>query len=243
MLCQKLIWGGILALALCFGASPLTASITYPDMTGITVVYENITESSGTDPVPLYGQPTITGDTLHFPTTAQFSAVAQGVVTSDITDGRLTFKVSAKEGLHLGVISLFETGAFNAFGDSSTLAAANGAIVATFAVGNSVQTQSVAFNGHIKDTTDESPFIANSWGVWEATATLDLSQHQITEATIVIDNILVALAPGGNGAAIIDKKSFTVEVTAIPEPASLALLGVGTLLIVARRRRRLVHNN
>ncbi len=39
----------------------------------------------------------------------------------------------------------------------------------------------------------------------------------------------------GNGFAL---QSFTIEVSAVPEPGSLALFGLGSVLVMARRRRR-----
>jgi len=249
MLCQKMIWGGIVALALCLGSNPLTASITYPDLTGSTVTYENITESSATDPVPLYGQPSISGDTLVFSPEVEFAASAPKVigntaVNADVTDGRLKFTVRANQGLFINTITLSEFGDYVASGLSDTQVTASGAIFASFF--NGTQQVSVAFDGYDPDpdTGGDSPFFANSSGVWLAEAFLNLSEYELTEVDIIINNTLTAVAPNSNGAAFIAKKGFNVEVTAIPEPASMALFGVGTLLIIARRRRRcIVHQN
>ncbi|HEX3358193.1 MAG TPA: hypothetical protein VHS31_14570, partial [Tepidisphaeraceae bacterium] len=79
-------------------------SITYPNPTtgsfpGNTVIYgpdlgpadHGVTESSMTDAVPLYGSPTVTGDSMSF-TPSGFGSFSQNGGL-DITDGQLVFKV------------------------------------------------------------------------------------------------------------------------------------------------------
>lgn len=242
MLCRRGIVYCACLIALWFTAHAANAAIVYGDLTGSTVTFEDITESSATDPVPLYGSPSVVGDTLVFiPTDASFAATAPkavgaNIVNGDVTDGRLTFTVRANQGLFLNVINLAEFGGYSVSGVDNPSANVGGVVFASFAFNNTIQTESVSFVGQDTNTNNPGPFTSGVGG-WQASATLDLSQFQVTEAIITINNILSAVAPNGNGAAQIDKKGFTVEVTAIPEPAGLLLFGAGALLMITRRQR------
>src|ERR1700680_1582955 len=70
-------------------ASSLQAvPIDYGDFTGTHVSFLQVTEDSATDPTPLWGAPTLSGDGITFSPTATFSASASNG-SSDITDGKL----------------------------------------------------------------------------------------------------------------------------------------------------------
>src|SRR4051794_29465630 len=82
-----------LMIAVSVARSAAAASISYGDFpvppSGIT--FQNVIESSGTDPVPLYGPPHTFQVGLDFDPT---SFVASGVNgAADITDGQLNFTV------------------------------------------------------------------------------------------------------------------------------------------------------
>ena len=71
---------------------------------GNTVNFQNISESSSTDPLPLFGQPTGSGDQLLFqPTT--FSSYSQGLA-ADQTDGHLTMTIALQPGKATSITSL-----------------------------------------------------------------------------------------------------------------------------------------
>src|SRR6476661_4815253 len=64
-------WIAAVILAFIGGASVCSASILYDGMPGVqldgnTVKYEQVIESSVTDPEPLYGAPLVTGDSIDF---------------------------------------------------------------------------------------------------------------------------------------------------------------------------------
>src|SRR5262245_6656687 len=73
-------------VAIAISHSAFGASINYGDFNGDNVKFLDVTESSD-DPLPLYGAPTVSGDSLSF-SPQQFFAKSQfGVPVNDTTDG------------------------------------------------------------------------------------------------------------------------------------------------------------
>jgi hypothetical protein len=103
----------IVSLGLCATAAT-GASISYPDQGPIPsgVTFTNISESSGTDPVPLYGAPTAFPVGLDF-NPMSFTAFGTGG-SSDITDGQLNFTVQGDTSMWqlvaISSINLLEAG-------------------------------------------------------------------------------------------------------------------------------------
>src|SRR5688572_9139741 len=81
---------------LCLGLSTAVqaASINYGDFNSNPpgVMFLDVTESSGTDAVPLFGPPTFVGQELGFSPTPAFAANAAGG-TTDLTDGQLNYTI------------------------------------------------------------------------------------------------------------------------------------------------------
>ena len=77
--------------------------INYGSFAGTSVNYIDVTENSTTDSLPLYGTPTLSGDSVSF-SPARFSSSAAGAA-SDQTVGNLTFTVEAQAGKRIGTIS------------------------------------------------------------------------------------------------------------------------------------------
>jgi hypothetical protein len=87
----------------------LSAQINYGSHMGTNVTYVNVTEDSGADePLPLFGAPTVTGNSIDFNPTG-FDAESSGA-DSDITDSNLVFMVTAKSGSRISKITLNESG-------------------------------------------------------------------------------------------------------------------------------------
>jgi PEP-CTERM motif len=87
----------------------LAAQINYGSHMGTNVTYVNVTEDSGADePLPLFGSPTVTGNSIDFNPTG-FDAESAGA-DSDITDSNLVFMVTAKSGSRISKITLSESG-------------------------------------------------------------------------------------------------------------------------------------
>ena len=97
------------ACALITGTEALEASINYGDFAGNTVNFLQVTEDSGTDPTPLYGAPSVFGDSLDF-NPVSFSATATGAAGSDITDGTLSMMMAANPGHFIDIVKFDEAG-------------------------------------------------------------------------------------------------------------------------------------
>jgi hypothetical protein len=97
----------MLLLAVAQYAAASTINYPNPPM-GNTVVYTGVSESSLTDPGPLFGAPTVSGDSIDF-NPVGFGAFAAGGGV-DLTDGQLLFTVTAKPNFAINAISFAEAG-------------------------------------------------------------------------------------------------------------------------------------
>lgn len=220
---------GVVIGALVLSQSAAEAGVNYGDfaLSGGSIL--DVTESSVTDPLPLFGSPIVTGDSLTF-STGPFAA-AQAGVGSDITAGQLSFVIQADPGLFIESISLDEIGDYLMLGNTAGVTA-GGTLVATILdpLTGGFVSEAIIFDPIV-------PLTGTGSGIWSGEATVDLSQYNVTRVRIDLDNILIASSNAPADAAFIDKKAMTVNVdfTEVPEPATLTLLGLGTLLCTTRR--------
>lgn len=226
-----------------------SAVINYPDQSDIppgTVTYSDIVESSGTNTLPpgLYGAPDINGNLLDFDPVAFTAQSAGGAF--DLTDGQLNFTVTAEPGTSINALIVSEGGDFSFSGltpDAGTFLSVS---VATTV--NILEVDGVTLGAPIQIFQTDSLVtdyltIGNppSTGLnqWSLDYTIDIlgaiNGQPVLGATkieVVIDNQLSTTTTAGNQ-AFVSKKDFNVDV---PEPTSLALLGLGSLLLARRRR-------
>jgi len=236
---KMISWGTIRALpavAIAVAMTTAASAVDYPGpFTGDTVVFTDVDESSITDPLAtLYDEPVTPPppiDTLVFEPTTAFAAFApNGPAGSDVTDGKLVFTVTADDGLFLDTITVNEGGQFLTLG--------TGAVNAIGTIRAKDVDTSLNIGSALNFTFTDVPASGNDGGAWTGTASLDLSQFELSAVEIVIENTLAASIGAENGTAFIDKKDFNVGVTTfIPEPGSLALLGLGALAMLSRRGR------
>lgn len=248
-LTRKALAIGALVLSAGF-ASDSSAVINYPDQSDIppgTITYSDIVESSSTDPVPppLYGSPSINGNLLDFDPTGFGSNSADGG-GFDITDGQLNFTMTAEPGTSIDTLIVSEGGDFSFSGltpDAGTFLSVSVATVI-----NILEVDGVTLVTPIEIFQSDT-FVTDyltignppSTGLnqWSLDYTVDIlgaisgvPALGATKVEVVIDNQLLTTASAGNQ-AFISKKDFNVNV---PEPTSLALLGIGALVLVRRRR-------
>lgn len=240
----------VLTLSLTFLSTAQAASISYgnfgPVPPGITFL--DVTESSGTDAVPLYGPPSPFATGLDF-NPSNFVAFASGGA-SDVTDGQLNFTLAATSDFGITDISLFEAGDY-------TLAGLGGPPTQVFA-GAILRATVTEINGLVVAPIVLAPANASAgfnlpptqivqpWGLGvslNVAGQLGVDQRA-TKVDVVIDNQLLATSELSS-ISYIAKKEFLFRVNsnatdlAAPEPATwvLATISFGALLLVAKRRK------
>ncbi len=242
---------------LAFAPVVRAASINYgnfgPIAPGLT--FTAVTESSGTDVVPLYGAPApyVTG--LDFDPKSFVASGAGG--TADITDGQLNFGVTGQvSGLNIVAIkniSLSEGGDYTLFGTGTAATQVAGGAILNVKV---TEIDGVAVtpitltpaNASVNYTLPANAGVVKPWSlgilVDVEAQLLSLSVPFVvgaTKAEVVINNQLVAISEPAS-VAFIAKKDFVIgvvpELGTLPEPGTLGMAGLALCGIGAASRRK-----
>lgn len=247
------------ALLLAGQAAPTHAAILYGDFSDIppgSVMYTDVTESSTSDPVPppRYGAPDVSIDLMDFDPTS-FGATATGANPSaDLMEGQLNFGFETIPGKGLKSLAISEGGDFTLFGSGTSVSAVSAGLfvrVDITEVNGVLLSQPIVVIGSSMFTAD----LANSPGMnqpWGNTLLVDFGPallnagfdplvDRATAGEAVVNNSLVAVSEfNPSTVSQVVKKDFKVipQVTnAVPEPGSIALLGLAGLAMIQRRRR------
>lgn len=242
---------GALALSLVqlghFSTVGKAATVTYSSVVLSNGTASSISESSATDPVPLFGAPAAALPNVIDFDPKNFAASANGG-SVDITDGQLNYTfttISPSPSLGLSSVGLFEAGDYSLLGvgTAATQALAGASIRATVTQINGVNVAPI--NLTTSSASVSFNLVANPGLVqpWSLGTTLNIAGQlapgqRATRVEIVIDNQLAALSQPGT-AAFIAKKEFQVTMNPnIPEPTTAALAGLALcgLGVVARKR-------
>lgn len=244
----------VLVAALPVGA----ATISYGNVAGSTVVYQNVTESSGTDAPPLFGAPSIFGDTLDF-NPIGFTASSSGGGAPDITDGQLNFTIKANSGYIIPFVNFSERGDFTLAGTGTALTYASvsatvfidilevdGVTITPLSLSASLVFSPVAGGGFtLPGFPGPGSTLWTGSLMWDVNASLTAANipflYGATKIDFALDNTLVAASEAGSS-AFIAKKDFkglgiTVFNPNVPEPSVLAITLCGGLLVFRRFRR------
>ncbi len=240
------------------------AAMVYNNVMGNSVWLTNINESSPTGDVsPLFGQPVLTsGDNFDFSPTGAFSAESTDGGGTDVTDGKLSFMVVAKQGFGINTFRVLESGIatlLDAFDLGDALASVSGIVdidideidgvpvsielddmLMEFTPNDGVYQHSVIATGPTKNVA------------WRGGVTVDIAAEVanlnptigVTKLTVTLDNILLATTTGQATSAGIDKKDFDIIITTgggpggeVPEPSSALLLMLSSLAMTIRAQR------
>jgi hypothetical protein len=246
----------LFGLMFCLAATAAqAASINYgdfgPDFPPGATKYINVTESSGTDAVPLFHPPSLSGDVLDFDPKGFVASATAG--SGDNTDGQLNFDFSVLPGAGMTSLLVGESGDFSLFGA--------GTAATSVAAGLSISIEILEVDGIVlstpistfasssttRDLVTDGPVLLASWS---NSLLIDLGsvltannidfQLGVTKAKVVIDDLLIALSES-QSSALIAKKDFTItpsiQGNPIPEPASLALFAIGAACLFRRGDR------
>lgn len=231
----------------------LAQTTNYGNFAGATVVYTDVTEYSGTDPLPLFNAPIIAGNTLDFNPT--FSSFAEN--GSDTTDGQLSFGIDSMSGNAIDELVLSEGGAYTMVGNGSAFVDVTAVFyIDIYAVdfagpGTSPLvslTNSMTFSPNPDGTILHTPVFTQ--GQWSGGVSIDINDALVqagvdfemgaTLLSVTLDNTLVAYSSADGTTSFIDKKDFKgFSITVVPEPSSiaLALLSLGGLGLRIFRNR------
>jgi hypothetical protein len=185
---------------------------------------ENIPTPYGASPFPIITTNADTTTLIFSPTSAFQVDVVNAVGTDTKTfNGDLSFLVTFDSPIHL-TTTVSEQGSYTA---GNGVTSVSGLITVTD-----------PYSGDSRKT----PFSDNLVGsgtTWQLTPMVTGFTTAHSTYLISIDNLLTAQAT--NSSASVDKKEFIITLTTdgggVPEPASLGILAVGSLALMARRRR------
>lgn len=222
----------ILALAIGAGLSVnvLAAPVT---LVGSTVTYRFDDALLG-----LFGLPTLVGDSLFFAPTAFKAQSNSGAPALGFTSATMNIQVSPNNPQHwLKTVSLDEVGDYLLF-DPLNVSAKGVAVSGQIRVRDLNTLAEVTDS--IMPTTPLTPVGLPSKN-WAAEASADVSAWKTNRANVTVENLLLAYTTAAPSLAFIEKKGVVMQVTAVPEPETWAMLlaGLGLVGLQLRRKSRL----
>jgi hypothetical protein len=251
---RVLVKGG-LALLLISSPALVRADLTnynYGTLAGTTMIYSNISEYTGTDTLPLYGSPTVVGNSLIFNHMNFTSLATNGA--SDITDGQLNVDIVSDGGFgqYIDRIKIQEFGDTTLTGTGTSATRSSATIALTLTI---LAVDYLPFEDFFNQFYQTNK-VFGTWTLpppitgqpWNGSLTIDLTAYlqsignsgRATWVSISSDNVLTTESQIGTSAFIAKKAAgFSVTAETIPEPGTLSLLVLsGTLLLIGRFGRK-----
>ena len=225
----------VLAAVLAVGLAPLAVAgpISYGDFVGTTVTFLDVTEDSGTDPPPLYGAPTLAGDSLSF-APVSFNVFSQlGVPALDFTDGTLKTTILASPGNCIIGIRIDEAGDYTlaGWGTANTEVSVSATMFLSILEVDGVGIAPIFYNGSMAYSPNANGDfnLIDDPGVgviWEGSGFIDVAailaragiNGCATKVLLSVDDTLLA-ASEDRSIAYIAKKQFGITFFPIPEPS------------------------
>jgi hypothetical protein len=221
---------------------------------GDDVAFRALSEDSLTDPgaLPLFGAPSVGGNSLDFNKISFAASANLGGI--DLTHGSLTMGIEALGGTSIEQISLSEAGDYTLFGlgSAAALASVSAAVYLDIIEVDGVAIDPVKVQANMVFSPSDGSFDIQADGpavsaIWNGALVIDVAAAlqsegivgDATAVTLTLSDMLAAASEPG-AAAFINKSDLDIAVLAVPEPATLALLGAGLLgLFLLGERRRL----
>lgn len=241
-------------LAVAANQSP-AASESYGDLPGAHVVFQSVTETTMTEPSPVYGPPVVALDSIDFSPVA-FGAVAQ-TGTSDTTSATLTTTLQAMPGRFITKLEATESGDYSltGFGGAGTQATVTASyIVKILEVDGNAVTPLVINKSFVFSPSDgdydlisqgPGPFVS---GLWNGGAVVDLLAELssalvsynfgVTKAEVTLDNTLKTASEANSLSMIAKKDADLFVTTTVPEPSEIAMVGMALASLALCIRKR-----
>lgn len=233
----------------------MAAVINYGDTNdftgGGTVEYVNIAESSNITPLPLYGAPGVSVNTLDFDAST-FGASANAGRTTNV-NGVASFGIRPMAGYYINAVTLQESGDYTLLGAGTsntflqlsapvtvTITEVDGAPIAPVVVSTALVLAPKA-SGHYNLDDDFGI------GTWQGDLVVDIDFELMqagvsytfgaTDVDVTLDNSMVLETEAASSTLVRMADTSAMATVSLPEPSTvtLALLGLGGLLL--RRRR------
>jgi hypothetical protein len=253
------------AAVLLAGRSPaLAAPINYGSHVGTDVTYVDVTEDPGAAPLPLFGTPIFTANSIDF-NPVGFDATSGPAGGIETTAGNLAFMVVAHSGAHIGSIAFSESGDTTLAGNAppasigtATAVSASGTVtvqeVDFAAITPIVRPFALAFtpSGGTYSLGVDGGGLPIFHTQWSGSVTVNLDQiltqagvpfsSGTTKISIDMNNTLTATSESGTSAHIVKSDFGGIAIAArvgrVPEPTALSLAGLGLLALMRGRRLR-----
>ncbi len=241
-----------IGIGLLAAANAQAVPVNYGDFIGTTVKFTSVTEDSATDPVPLFGAPTISGDALDFNPTNFVSSSSGGAFDSTIAV--LNFTIEALPGNYVEEIKFYEAGDYTIFGAGGigTSATVSAPVFINVVEIDGVAVAPINFNANMVFTPSNGDYNLADDGagfgvIWTGILDVDVDAlltganvpfvNGATEVKVILNNILATTSENGSSAEIQKKDVQGFGITVVPEPASALLLAALGLPLATRRKR------